>query len=207
MDYTTIIIAVIIGLAIGFLIAKFLEKGKASKTISNAKKDSASILKEAKTEGDNIKKEKMFQAKEKFLELKAEHEKVIFNKDKRINEAEKRTRDKESQVSNELARGKKLNQQLEGKLKEVDHKSDFLEKKRSEVDKLHANQVQQLEVISGLSADDAKEHLMESLKETAKSDAMTYLQSTMEEAKLTAQQEAKKVLLLPVYRQLLFQHP
>ncbi|MBU2976564.1 ribonuclease Y [Zobellia sp. B3R18] len=200
MDSATLIIAAIAGLAIGFAIAKFLEKGKASKTLSNAKNEAKTIISAAKTEGENIKKDKIFQAKEKFLELKAEHEKVIINKDKKIGEAEKRTRDKESQVSNELAKSKKLNSQLDAKLKEVSHKEEFLEKKQSELEKLHKNQVQQLEVISGLSADDAKGQLMESLKETAKTDAMAYIQTTVEEAKLTAQQEAKKIVINTIQR-------
>ena len=124
----------------------------------------------------------------------------IISKDKKINEAEKRTRDKESQISNELAKSKKLNDQLEVKLKEVDHKSEFLEKKQSELEKLHKSQVQQLEVISGLSAEDAKSQLMEAWKENAKSDAMAFIQSTVEEAKLTAQQEAKKIVINTIQR-------
>ncbi len=200
MDSTTLILVGIAGLVVGFVIAKFMEKGKASKTITNAKKDANSILKEAKIEGENLKKDKIFQAKEKFLELKAEHEKVIINKDKKIAEAEKRTRDKESQISNELARGKKLNEQLDRKIKDVSHKEEYYNKKHTELEKLHKNQVQQLEVISGLSAEDAKSQLMESLKETAKTDAMAYLQTTMEEAKLTAQQEARKIVINTIQR-------
>ena len=200
MDSTMIIIAGIVGLAIGFAIAKFMEKGKASKTIANAKRDAGRILKEAKIEGDGIKKDKIFQAKEKFLELKAEHEKVIINKDKKISEAEKRTRDKESQVSNELAKNKKLNAQLDSRLKDIEQRKEFYEKKQSELEKLHKSQVQQLEVISGLSADDAKNELVESLRETAKTDAMGYIQATMEEAKLTAQQEARKVVINTIQR-------
>ncbi|MCM4168967.1 Ribonuclease Y [Arenibacter antarcticus] len=194
------IIMGLVGLVIGFAIAKFMEKGKGSKIISNAKKEGANIVKEAQIEGDNIKKDKIFQAKEKFLELKAEHEKVIINKDKKISEAEKRTRDKESQVSSELAKGKKMSDQLESKLKEVDYKSEFFDKKQSELEKLHKSQVQQLEVISGLSADDAKSQLLESLKETAKSDAMSFIQNTIEEAKLTAHQEAKKIVINTIQR-------
>ncbi len=187
MDSTIlVIIAAIVGLAVGFLIAKSMEKGKASKTIANAKKEADTILKGAKVEGENIKKDKIFQAKEKFLELKAEHEKVIIHKDKKIGEAEKRTRDKESQVSSELAKSKKLNAELDGKIKDVTYKEEFYEKKQAELDKLHKNQVQQLEVISGLSADDAKAELLESLKETAKTDAMSFIQATLEDAKLTA---------------------
>lgn len=200
MDITTAIIGAVIGLVIGFMIAKFMEKGKASKTIANAKREADSILKSAKTDGENLKKDKIFQAKEKFLELKAEHEKVIIGKDKKMAEAEKRIRDKESQVSSELAKSKNLNQQLDSKLKGVEKKAEFYEKKQSELEKLHKSQVQQLEVISGLSADEAKGQLMESLKETAKSDAMAYLQTTMEEAKLTAQQEARKIVINTIQR-------
>ena len=200
MDSTMIIVAAIIGLVVGFGIAKFLEKGKASKTLANAKKESDIILKNAKIEGENIRKDKIFQAKEKFLELKAEHEKVILAKDKKINEAQKRIRDKESQVSNELARNKKLNDQLENKIKDVEHRAEFYNKKQSELEKLHKSQVQQLEVISGLSADDAKSQLLESLKETAKTDAMAFVQTTVEEAKLTAQQEARKIVVNTIQR-------
>ncbi|WP_422080817.1 ribonuclease Y [Ulvibacterium sp.] len=200
MDITTAIITGIVGLIVGFVIAKFMEKGKASKTMANAKREASSIIKDSKLEGETIKKDKIFQAKEKFLELKAEHEKVIINKNKKIAEAEKRTRDKESQVSNELARNKKLNEQLERKIKDVHHKTEFYEKKQSELEKLHKNQVQQLEVISGLSAEEAKSQLLESLKETAKTDAMAYMQTTLEEAKLTAQQEAKKIVINTIQR-------
>ena len=201
MDNTIIIIiAAIAGIVIGFIIAKVLEKGKASKTLSNAKREASSIIKQAGKEGENIKKDKIFQAKEKFLELKAEHEKVIINKDKKIAEAEKRTRDKESQITGELNKGKRLNEQLESKIKDTEHKQSIFEKKQTEVDKLHKSQVQQLEVISGLSAEDAKSQLMESLKETAKTDAMAYLQTTLEEAKLTAQQEARKIVINTIQR-------
>ncbi|MDX1364656.1 ribonuclease Y [Arenibacter latericius] len=194
------IITGLVGLVIGFAIAKAMEKGKASKIISNAKNEGANIVKEAQIEGENIKKDKIFQAKEKFLELKAEHEKVIINKDKKISEAEKRTRDKESLVSGELAKTKKMNEKLEFKLKEVESKSEFFDKKQAELEKLHRSQVQQLEVISGLSADEAKAQLLESLKDTAKSDAMSYIQDTIEEAKLTAQQEAKKIVINTIQR-------
>ncbi len=192
--------AAILGLVIGFIIAKMLEKNKASKLIRDAKKDASSIIKEAKSEGENIKKDKILQAKEKFIELKAEHEKVILSRDKKMAEAEKRTRDKESQVSNELSKGKKLNQSLEDKIKDYNHRRDVLEKKQEELDKLHKSQVQQLEVISSLSADEAKEQLVESLKGEAKNDAMSFIQGSLEEAKLTAEQEAKKIIINTIQR-------
>ncbi len=201
MDTNTTMIIIGVGcLIFGFALAKILERGKASKTIGNAKKEATSVLKEAKKEGENIKKDKIFQAKEKFLELKAEHEKVINSKDRKIGEAEKRTRDKESQVSSELSKNKKLTQSLDDKIKSANHKEEILTKKKSELDKLHNNQVKQLEVISGLSAEDAKGQLFESLKDKAKTDAMAYVQNTVEEAKLTAQQEAKKIILNTIQR-------
>jgi ribonuclease Y len=200
MDSTVLIITALVGLAVGFTIAKFLEKGKASKTIINARKEALTIIKNAKNEGENTKKDKIFQAKEKFLELKAEHEIVIMSKEKKIIEAEKRTRDKESQISSELSKSKKLSETLELQLSETVHKSDILDKKQSEIDRLHKNQVQQLEVISGLSAEEAKEQLLTSLKDVARADAMAFMQSTMEEAKLTAQQEAKKIIINTIQR-------
>lgn len=200
MELIWIAIAAVVGLAIGFGIAKMLEKKQASQTIANAKKEASSIIKEAKAEGESIKKDKILQAKEKFIELKSEHEKVILARDKKINEAEKRIKDKESHVSNELGKNKKLNKDLEEKIADYDHRIDYLEKKQEEVDKLHNSKVQQLEVISGLSAEDAKSQLIESLKDSARADAMSLIQDTVEEAKLTAQQEAKKIIINTIQR-------
>ncbi len=200
MDILSIIIGIIAGLALGFGIAKFLEKSNVSNLIKNAKKEAGSILKDAKTEAESLKKDKILQAKEKFLELKAEHEQVILSRDKKMAEAEKRTRDKESQISNELAKSKKVNEDIEKKIADYDTKIEFLEKKQQEIDKLHKSQVEQLEVISGLSADEAKNQLVESLKAEAKTNAMSFIQDTIEEAKLTAQQEAKKIIISTIQR-------
>ena len=194
------IIAAVIGVAVGFIIAKFFERNNASRLTKQAKKTAASIVKEAKVESEALKKDKILQAKEKFIELKAEHEKVILNREKKIGEVEKRIRDKESQVSSELAKTKKLNAEVDNKRKEYEERLNYLHKKQSEVEKLHRSQIEQLEVISSLSADDAKAQLIESLKEEAKTDAMAYIQSSLEEAKLTAQQEAKKIIINSIQR-------
>lgn len=194
------IIAAVIGIAVGFIIAKVFERNNASRVTKQAKKTAATIVKEAKVESEALKKDKILQAKEKFIELKAEHEKVILNRDKKISEVEKRVRDKESQISSELAKTKKLNAEVDNKRKEYEDRLNFLHKKQSEVEKSHRRQIEQLEVISSLSADDAKEQLIESLKEEAKTDAMAYIQSSVEEAKLTAQQEAKKIIINSIQR-------
>ncbi|OSY87722.1 ribonuclease [Tenacibaculum holothuriorum] len=193
-------LAGIIGLVIGFLIAKMLEKSKANKLIQETEKEAKNILKEAKVEADAIKKDKIFQAKEKFIELKSEHEKVILAREKKVSDVEKRVRDKESQVSSELDKNKKLNRSLEKKEADFDYKLEFLDKKESEIEKLHKRHVDMLEQISGLSADEAKTELVASLKDEAKADAMSFIQDTVEEAKMTAQQEARKVVLNTIQR-------
>lgn len=190
----------IIGVAVGFFIAKMLEKSNANKLIQETKKEANSILKEAKVEAEAIKKDKILQAKEKFIELKSEHEKVILSREKKVSDVEKRIRDKESQVSSELDKTKKLNKQLEKKEADFDYKLEFLEKKESELEKMHKRHVDMLEQISGLSADEAKTELVASLKDEAKSDAMSFIQDTIEEAKMTAQQEARKVVLNTIQR-------
>ena len=198
-----IMLPVIIGVVaiiVGYGIAKILEKNKASHIIKSAKKKATAITKQAGKDSESLKKDKMLQAKEKFLELKAEHERVILNRDKKISESEKRTREKESKVTSELAKTKNLNSSLESKKNEYNERLTFLDKRQAEIDKIHRRQIEQLEVISSLSADDAKAQLMESIKDEAKTDAMAYIQNSLEEAKLTAQQEAKKVVINTIQR-------
>ena len=200
MDILTILISGIAGIAGGFSVAKVLEKNTVSNLIKSAKKDAASILKDANLEAENIKKDKILQAKEKFIELKAEHEEVILARDRKVAEVEKRTRDKESQISNELGKAKKINDDYEAKTTEYESKLEQLEKKQQEVERMHKSQLNQLEVISGLSAEDARDQLIEGLKAEAKTKAMAQIQDTIEEAKLTAQQEAKKIIINTIQR-------
>jgi len=194
------IVFAIVGLAFGFIIAKLIERNTAANQIKEAKKMASSIVKDAKAEAENLKKDKILQAKEKFLELKAEHEKVILSRDKKISETEKRVRDKESQVSNELSKNKKLSAELDKKQAEYNERIAIFEKRQQEVERLHRSQIEQLEVISSLSAEDAKSQLMESLREEAKTQAMAFVQTSVEEAKLTAHQEAKKIIINTIQR-------
>lgn len=198
------ILLLLLGLGVGYLVALFLfkksQKKKATKIIQEAQNQSKIILKEAKSEAENIKKEKIYQAKEKFLELKAEHEKNVLAKEKKITDAEKRIREKESQVSSELAQNKRASEELAKKDQEYERRLAVLDKKTEEVERLHKKQVMELEIISGLSAQEAKNQLIDSLKEEAKTDAMAYIQSTIEEAKLTARQEARKIVINTIQR-------
>ena len=202
MDFFTIqnLVLLILGLIVGFIISKLLEKTAINKSIQNAKNEADNILKSAKIEGENIKKDKIFQAKERFLELKTEHEKHILNKEKGLTEIQKRIKDKESQVSNELSINKKNNQSLIDKIASFDKKLDQLEKKNIEVVKLHKEQVEKLEKLSTMSADDAKKELVESLKQEAKTEALELTQNIIEDAKLSARQEAKKIVISTIQR-------
>lgn len=195
-----ILLGTIAGLAIGFIIAKSIEKSKAKKILNETQKEADTILKEARVEAEAIKKDKILQAKEKFIELKSEHEKVILGREKKVIDVEKRAKEKESQVQSELDKAKQLNKNLEKKEDDLENKLEYLEKKEGELDKMHKRHVDMLEQISGFSAEEAKKELVNTLREDAKADAMAYIQDTVEEAKLTAQQEARKVVLNTIQR-------
>ena len=195
-----IILGVLAGIAIGYVIVKAIEKSKEKKLLNNTIKEAASILKEANIDAESIKKEKILQAKEKFIELKSEHENVILAREKKISEVEKRVREKESIVASEIDKNKRLTKVLEDKEKDYNIKLDFLEKKESDLEKMHSRHVDMLEQISGLSAEDAKKQLVASLKDQAKAEAMAFLQTSIEESKLTAEQEARKIVLGTIQR-------
>ncbi|MBT7136057.1 MAG: DUF3552 domain-containing protein, partial [Polaribacter sp.] len=195
-----ILVCLLVGSSIGFLIAKAMEKSREKKLLNGTRKEAATILKEAKIDADSIKKDKILQAKEKFIELKSEHEKVILSREKKISDVEKRIRDRESQVASEVDKNKRLNSSLEQKENDYNKKLDFLEKKESDLDKTHKRHVDMLEQISGLSAEEAKVELLTSLKDEAKTEAMAFIQTSIEEAKMTAEQEARKVVLGTIQR-------
>ena len=123
-------LAGLVGVIVGLIIARFSEKSKANKILDATKKESNALIKEAKVEAEALKKDKILQAKEKFIELKSEHEKVIFSREKKISDVEKRTRDKESQIQSEVDKTKRLNTSLEQKENDYNNKLEYLDKKR-----------------------------------------------------------------------------
>ena len=194
------VLAGFVGLLAGLVVARVLEKFKANSIVSTTEKEVKALLKEAKVQSEALRKDKILQAKEKFIELKSEHEKVILSREKNVSEIEKRTRNKESQIQSELDKTSRLNKSLEQKEKDINHKREILEKKEEEIHKLYKRHIDLLEQISGLSAEEAKKELVSSLKDEAKSDALVFIQDSIEEAKLTAAQEAKKIVLTTIQR-------
>ena len=194
------IIIVLVGITVGFLISKILEKSSVSKTLINAKTEAQRIINSSEIEAENLRKDKIFQAKERFLELKSEHEKHILNREKDLTEIQKRVKDKESLVSNELAINKKNNQSLTDKIDSFNKKIELFEKKNVQVEKMQNEQIDKLEKISSLSASDAKKELLETLTEETKTAALELTQNIIEEAKLSARQDAKKIIINTIQR-------
>ena len=202
MDQNTMIIisVLLIGGFLGSFLTKVRDKQNSRSLVNNAKSKANSIIQKAKSEAENLKKDKIIQAKERFLELKSEHEKMILSKDKRIAEAEKTISDKETKLNNQISNNKISLDDLNLKIKDFERRISIVKKKESELDKLHDQKVKQLESISGLKVDDAISQLKESLKSQAKNDVMKFIQDKMEEAKLTVEQDAKKIIINTIQR-------
>lgn len=164
------------------------------------KSKGSSLIREAEKEAETIKKDKMLQAKERFLELKAEHEKEIRQRERKMQEGENRIKEKEGQLNRALEENKRKDKELTRAQEILSQKQEALDRKLAEVERMHKSQVEQLEVISQLSAEDAKSQLVEALKEEAKTEAASFVQSSLEEAKLTANQEAKKLVIQSIQR-------
>lgn len=158
------------------------------------------IISEAETEAEVIKKEKILQAKERFLQLKAEHEKVINERNNKISQSESRIKQKELTLSQKIEESQRKKNEADAIRENLTSQMELIDKKNEELSRLHRQQVDQLEAISGLSAEEAKNHLIESLKEEAKTGAMSYVNEILDEAKMTANKEAKRIVLQTIQR-------
>jgi ribonuclease Y len=158
------------------------------------------LIRDAETESEVIKKDKIIQAKERFLQLKTEHEKYINEKNSKINFTETKIRQKETLLSQKWEETQRSKNELEAIRENLNSQLLLVERRTEELDKLHKQEVEQLEAISSLSAEEAKNQLIESLKEEAKTQAMSYINEIMDEAKMTANREAKKVIVETIQR-------
>ena len=194
------VIALTVGFFLGIIVIRIFNKNKSVGLLNAAKKEAEKIIESANDKGENIKKNKIIQAKEKFLELKSEHEKIIFSREDKIKLLEREVSSKENLVESTLKKQESLNLDLDKKLKELENKILVLDKKKGEVEKARKEQIKELEVISGLSEADAKESLLESLKKDAENDALIYAKEKMEEAELTVKENSKKIILNTIQR-------
>jgi len=195
-----LLIGVVLGLVVGFIGNKWIERYRSSKQIEDSKLESKRILEIAKQESENLKKNKIIQAKEKFLELKTEHEKIIFSRENKIKSVERGILDKEKEISSQLSQQRDLNAQLKLNSTDYEKKLEVLEKRTSELDKARKEQIKQLEIIARLSEEDAKNQLIDSIKKDAEADALVYVKEKMEEAEMTVQQDAKKIIIDTIQR-------
>jgi ribonucrease Y len=158
------------------------------------------IIREAESEAEVIKKDKILQAKEKFLQLKADYEREINNRNSKVIAVENKLKQKELTLSQKLEEYQRKKKEVDTIRENLDVQLELVDRKEEELERVHKQQVEKLESISGMSADEAREILMESLKAEAKSEAMSYINDIMDEAKINANKEAKRIVLSTVQR-------
>lgn len=164
------------------------------------KKKEKQIIEEAIEKAEIQKKNRILEAKEKFLQLKSEHEKEVNARTKNLVVSENKVKQLEQNYNKKLEDLQRKEQELDKVKENFLKKEEVLDSKKEEIEKLHRQQVDKLEKIAGLSAEEAKEQLVENLKEEAKSKAKSYIKDIIDEAKLTATKEARKVVMQTVQR-------
>ena len=179
----------VVGIAIGYLLFQIFLRKKRS-----------NIIKEADIEAEVIKKDKILQAKEKFFQLKTEHERMINERNSRLMQAENKLKQREQALSSRIEESQRAKKELEILKENLSIQVEVIEKKKEELERLHKQQVEKLETISGMSAGEAKSQLVDSLKEEAKTEAMSYINEIMDEAKMTASKEAKRYIINTIQR-------
>ncbi len=187
------VIGILIGLAGGgagiFVLQNVILKNKRE-----------ALIREAESEGENMKKEKILQAKEQFMKLKEEHEQNMKERERRTQSAEDRAKAREKTLSQKIEEVGRKESDLEKNQQDLEAKTQAFDLKHQELDKIQEKRVAELSRISGMSPEDAKNSLMEALKDEARTGAMTYIKDITEEAKLNANREAKKIVIQSIQR-------
>jgi len=191
MEYTIIfsVVAFVVGLILSYILW--------GKLLSRRKK---MIIQEAESEAEVIKKEKILQAKERFLQLKTEHDRVIADKNSKMALAENKIKQRETVVSQKIEELQRKHKEVEVIKENLTAQMELVDKRSEELDKMHRMHVEKLESLSGLSAEEAKNQLIDSLKAEAKTAAMSTINEIMDEAKMTATKEAKRIVVQTIQR-------
>ena len=208
MDQTVlIIIAVVISLVAGVAAGKFIFAKDTRKQVEDAETHAQNIIKEAELREETIKKEKGIEAKERFVQLQAEHDKLVLERNRKMNEAEARIKQKENSITQkEGSVGQKENG-LDKQIKENETIKEHLNKqieivnnKRTELEKHQEEHIRRLEKVAGLTAEEAKAQIIEGLKNEAHTQALSLQQEIIEDAKLRANKEARKIIIQSIQR-------
>ena len=193
----TIVLASVISASVG--IGVYIVVSNAITKTTVAKRREA-LLAAAKSEGEMIRKEKELQAKEKFLELKREHDRTVNERNQKLNQREQGIKQQENNINQQRSELDKKNNELEKLKDNLNNQLSSLDRRKEEVERIIREQNVKLEQIGGMSAEEAKNVLMENMKAEAEQEAQTYINDTIEEAKLTANKEAKRIVVQTIQR-------
>lgn len=188
-----IIISGVVGLVAGVIVTFVIQNVL-------LKKRTEQIIKDAENEGESIKKDKILQAKEKFLQLKENHEKSIKDRERKLQSAEDRTKSKENALSKKIEDVNRKEKELSNRQNMLNERIQANEIKQTELEKIQQQRVSELSKISGMQAEEAKKMLMEALKDEARTEAMIQIKEIIDEAKLNANKEAKKIVIQSIQR-------
>ncbi|MCO4291725.1 ribonuclease Y [Solitalea sp. MAHUQ-68] len=195
-----IILYAVLALVAGIGIDRFLLRRLFKSQEVMAKNKAKQFLKEAEAQAEILKKDRLLEAKERFLQLKAEHEKEINQKNQVAAQRDNSLKQKEQSLNQKIENLNRKDQELEAVKQNLTKQLEIVEGKKKEVEELKNDHVSQLEKVAGLTAAEAKEQLVEQLKDEAKSQAMASIKDVIEDAKLTATKEAKKIVVQTIQR-------
>jgi ribonuclease Y len=200
MDFVIYIIIGAAALVIGIVAGKIIFSVNTKKDVEEAQRQAENIVKEAEVRAETIKKEKTLEAKEKFVQLKAEHDKEILDKNRKINESENKIRQKEQSINQKDTNLDKQIRENEAIKENLNRQIEVVNQKRNELEKHQEEHIRRLEKIANISADEAKKQLVESLKQEAQTQALAIQQEIIEEAKQKANKEARKIVIQTIQR-------
>ena len=199
MDLITIIIGIVALLA-GIVAGKFIFAANTKKQIEDADIEAKRLLAEAKSTAETLKKEKLLEAKEKFVQMKAEHDREVLERNKKIGESEARTRALEQSLNSKNTNLDKQVKENESIKEHLNRQLEVVTQKRNELEKHQEEHIKRLEKIAGLTAEEARNQIIESLKQEATSRALSLQQEIIDEAKQKANKEARKIVIQTIQR-------
>lgn len=195
-----LIITGLIALVIGVIAGKLVFAKNTRKQVEAAEEQSRNIIRDAQTTAENIKREKQLEAKEKFVQLKAEHDKEVLERNRKLSESENRLKQKELSINQKMDQLDKQVKDNDSIKENLSRQIDVVNQKRTELEKHQEEHIRRLEKIAGLTAEEAKSQLVESLKHEAHTQALAVQQEIIDEAKLKANKEARKIIIQTIQR-------